>query len=68
MLYQLFAFYTIDKQEKLSLWEYLKWTVMIFQNLAVLEVWNECLWVGSNAYNVRLCPLDLPRRDRNGPQ
>ncbi|XP_063696219.1 very-long-chain (3R)-3-hydroxyacyl-CoA dehydratase 2 [Culicoides brevitarsis] len=40
MLYQLFAFYTIDKQEKLSLWEYLKWTVMIFQNLAVLEIFH----------------------------
>lgn len=38
MLYQLLAYYTFDKQEKASLWEYIKWTVVIFQNLAVLEV------------------------------
>lgn len=37
MLYQLIAFYTIDKGEK-SLWDYISLTVIIFQNAAVLEV------------------------------
>lgn len=38
MLYQLVAFYTIDSGAAPSLWEYLAWTVIIFQNAAVLEV------------------------------
>lgn len=39
MLYQLIAFYTIDKQpDSVTLWDYIKWTVIIFQNMAVFEV------------------------------
>lgn len=38
MLYQLIAYYTIHKGTKQTLWEYLSWTVIIFQNAAVLEV------------------------------
>lgn len=38
MLYQLIAYYTIDKGVEKSLWDYLSLTVIIFQNAAVLEV------------------------------
>jgi len=38
MLYQLIAYYTIDRGTKQTLWEYIGWTVIIFQNAAVLEV------------------------------
>lgn len=38
MLYQLIAYYTIDKGIDKSLWDYLSCTVIIFQNAAVLEV------------------------------
>lgn len=38
MLYQLIAYYTIHRDTKQTLWEYISWTVIIFQNAAVLEV------------------------------
>lgn len=38
MLYQLIAYYTIHKGTKQTLWEYIAWTVIIFQNAALLEV------------------------------
>jgi hypothetical protein len=38
MLVQLISYYTIDRGSKQTLWEYLAWTVIIFQNAAVLEV------------------------------
>lgn len=38
MLYQLIAYYTIDKGIDKSLWDYLSATVIIFQNAALLEV------------------------------
>lgn len=38
MLYQLIAYYTIHRGTKQTLWEYISWTVIIFQNAAVLEV------------------------------
>lgn len=38
MLYQLIAYYTIDRGVEKTLWEYLACTVIIFQNAAVLEV------------------------------
>jgi very-long-chain (3R)-3-hydroxyacyl-CoA dehydratase len=38
MLYQLIAYYTIHSGTKQTLWEYIGWTVIIFQNAAVLEV------------------------------
>lgn len=40
MLFQLISYYTIDKavQSKMTLWEYISWTVVVFQNAAVLEV------------------------------
>lgn len=41
MLYQLVAFYTIDKQpESVQLWDYIGWTVIIFQNAAILEIFH----------------------------
>jgi very-long-chain (3R)-3-hydroxyacyl-CoA dehydratase len=41
MLFQLIAFYTFDKQDpKVSLWDYIKWTVIIFQNAALLEIFH----------------------------
>ncbi|KAL7035823.1 hypothetical protein ACKWTF_008575 [Chironomus riparius] len=40
MLFQLISYYTIDKavQSKMTLWEYISWTVIVFQNAAVLEI------------------------------
>lgn len=38
MLYQLIAYYTIHAGTKQTLWEYISWTVIIFQNAAALEV------------------------------
>lgn len=38
MLFQLIAYYTIHRDTKQTLWEYIGWTVIIFQNAAVLEV------------------------------
>lgn len=38
MLYQLIAYYTIDKNNGKTLWDYLGYTVIIFQNAALLEV------------------------------
>jgi hypothetical protein len=38
MLYQLIAFYTIDKGIEKTLWDYIKLTVIVFQNAALLEV------------------------------
>jgi very-long-chain (3R)-3-hydroxyacyl-CoA dehydratase len=38
MLYQLIAFYTIDKGAAATLWDYIKLTVIVFQNAAVLEI------------------------------
>lgn len=38
MLYQLIAYYTIHAGTKQTLWEYISWTVIVFQNAAALEV------------------------------
>uniref|UniRef100_A0A182XXC5 Very-long-chain (3R)-3-hydroxyacyl-CoA dehydratase n=1 Tax=Anopheles stephensi TaxID=30069 RepID=A0A182XXC5_ANOST len=38
MLYQLIAYYTIDKGTQQTLWEYLGFTVILFQNAALLEI------------------------------
>uniref|UniRef100_A0A182NFW0 Very-long-chain (3R)-3-hydroxyacyl-CoA dehydratase n=1 Tax=Anopheles dirus TaxID=7168 RepID=A0A182NFW0_9DIPT len=38
MLYQLIAYYTIDKGTDRTLWEYLGGTVILFQNAALLEI------------------------------
>lgn len=38
MLYQLIAYYTIHRGTQQTLWEFISWTVIIFQNAAVLEV------------------------------
>lgn len=38
MLYQLIAYYTIDRRSDKTLWDYLACTVILFQNAAVLEV------------------------------
>lgn len=38
MLYQLIAYYLTDVAKGQSLWDYIGWTVIIFQNAAVLEV------------------------------
>lgn len=38
MFYQLLAYYTFDKGNGQTLWDYLGTTVMIFQNAAALEV------------------------------
>jgi len=38
MLYQLIAYYTIHRGTQQTLWEYIAWTVIIFQNAAVLEI------------------------------
>lgn len=38
MLYQLIAYYTIHRGTQQTLWEYISWTVIIFQNAAALEV------------------------------
>lgn len=40
MLFQLISFYTIDRNSGKTLWEYISWTVIIFQNAAVLEVFE----------------------------
>ena len=38
MFYQLIAFYTINTDKEISLWDYIGTTVIIFQNAAVLEI------------------------------
>ncbi|XP_310375.5 very-long-chain (3R)-3-hydroxyacyl-CoA dehydratase hpo-8 [Anopheles gambiae] len=38
MLYQLIAYYTIDKGTEKTLWDYLGFTVVLFQNAALLEI------------------------------
>lgn len=38
MLYQLIAYYTIDKGTDKTLWDYLGFTVILFQNAALLEI------------------------------
>lgn len=38
LLYQLIAYYTLERTTQQTLWEYLGWTVLVFQNAALLEV------------------------------
>lgn len=38
MLYQLIAYYTTNAAAGKTLWDYIGWTVIIFQNAAFLEV------------------------------
>ncbi|KFB35502.1 hypothetical protein ZHAS_00002294 [Anopheles sinensis] len=38
MLYQLLAYYTVDKGTDKTLWDYLGFTVILFQNAALLEI------------------------------
>jgi hypothetical protein len=38
MLFQLIAYYTIHRGTQETLWEFISWTVIIFQNAAILEV------------------------------
>lgn len=54
MLYQLIAYYTIDKGIEKSLWDYLSLTVIIFQNAAVLEVRVHIIYLSINHAHLSL--------------
>lgn len=53
MLYQLIAYYTIDKGIEKSLWDYLSLTVIIFQNAAVLEVRVHYLYLSTYIHTLK---------------
>ncbi|CRK98938.1 CLUMA_CG011943, isoform A [Clunio marinus] len=45
MLYQLIAYYTIHRGTTQTLWEFICWTVIIFQNAAVLEIFHVAIGI-----------------------
>ncbi|XP_055696523.1 very-long-chain (3R)-3-hydroxyacyl-CoA dehydratase 2 [Lutzomyia longipalpis] len=45
MLYQLLAYYTVDRDSGKTLWEYISLTVIIFQNAAVLEILHAAIGI-----------------------